>query len=73
MGSAGLGNTLANSTSIAIAYYVERFFTRRIQVPTSITIGQFELKRTRLVIQSARIIGIVSGCIIGMSPLLLLH
>lgn len=61
LASAALGNTLANSTSIAVAYHVERFFTKRIKGASAISVKQYKLRRTRLVIQSARIIGIITG------------
>ncbi|KAJ6225347.1 hypothetical protein RDWZM_003892 [Blomia tropicalis] len=71
MASAGIGNTLANSTSIAVAYHVEKQFNKRVSRASSMSIGQFEMRRTKVVVQSARIIGIVVGCLIGMLPLLL--
>lgn len=70
MGSAALGNAMADAVSIAMAYQVERFFTRLVQGPSTLTLSQFELKRTRVTIQLARIIGIACGCLLGMLPLL---
>lgn len=70
MASAALGNTMANSTSIAVAYHVERLFTKNVKAASSMSVQQFKLRRVRLLIQSARIIGIITGCFIGMTPLL---
>lgn len=73
MASAALGNMMANSTSIAVAYHVERLFTKNLKGASSMSVQQFKLQRVRLLIQSARIIGIITGCFIGMTPLLFSH
>ncbi|KAI2808323.1 hypothetical protein RDWZM_005636 [Blomia tropicalis] len=71
LASAGLGNALADAVSISLAYYVESFFSALVKntPASSMTLSQFELRRTRWVIQSARVIGISFGCILGMAPL----
>ena len=72
LGSAALGNAIADAVSIAMAYHVERFFSRLVPGPSSLTLSQFELKRTRFTIQIARVVGIACGCLLGMVPLIFL-
>ncbi len=66
MASAALGNTMANSTSIAVAYHVERLFTKNVKAASSMSVQQFKLRRVRLLIQSARIIGIITGSVTSL-------
>lgn len=73
MTSAAFGNMLANSTSIAVAYHVERAITKNLKGASSMSVQQFKLQSVRWLIQSARIIGVITGCFIGMTPLLFFH
>ena len=64
MASAGFGNTFSDMVGIILGRYTEKTVHRII--PHDDT---FQISKTKIVV--AESVGIVIGCLIGMSPLLL--
>ncbi len=70
MAAAGLGNAISDVFGIGSAWYVERWTSRLGVRPPPLTIEQLELSSARLAANIGRALGVATGCVIGMAPLL---
>lgn len=71
MASAGLGNTVADVTSVSIAYFVEKLLCKLVERPRPIMdLDEAQIRQLNRYIQSARMLGITMGCLMGFCPLL---
>lgn len=61
--AAGLGNTLSDAVGIMSGRYVEGMVHRRVPKVAEGELSQFQ-------VVSAEAIGIISGCLVGLFPLL---
>lgn len=70
MAAAALGNLVSDVCGMWLAVRVESLCRRfGIHMP-HLTSTQLEMRKTKIVMASGRVIGITIGCIIGMAPLL---
>lgn len=72
MAAAGLGNTISDVLGLGTAVYVERLCSFMGLRPPDLVPAQMEMKQTRQAAMIGRILGIVIGCFLGMTPLLFL-
>ncbi|XP_034950297.1 transmembrane protein 65 isoform X3 [Chelonus insularis] len=73
MAAAALGNTISDVLGIGLANYVERL-SQKIGLPRiTLTPVQLDLPQSRRAANLGRVIGVIIGCILGMTPLLFLH
>ncbi|XP_053201077.1 transmembrane protein 65-like [Panonychus citri] len=70
MAAAGLGNAISDVAGIGSAWYVETLANKIGVAYPKLTPAQTDMMRTRLSVQIGRAVGILIGCILGMSPLL---
>ncbi|KAH0560947.1 uncharacterized protein LOC123264648 isoform X2 [Cotesia glomerata] len=73
MAAAALGNTISDILGIGSATYVERLAQKIGFKPPKLTPIQLDLPRSRRAANMGRVIGVTIGCILGMTPLFLLH
>ncbi|CAG5087342.1 Similar to TMEM65: Transmembrane protein 65 (Homo sapiens) [Cotesia congregata] len=75
MAAAALGNTISDILGIGSATYVERLAQKIGFKPPKLTPIQLDLPRSRRAANmlKGRVIGVTIGCILGMTPLFLLH
>ncbi|XP_074093945.1 transmembrane protein 65 isoform X2 [Cotesia typhae] len=73
MAAAALGNTISDILGIGSATYVERLAQKIGFKPPKLTPVQLDLPRSRRAANMGRVIGVTIGCILGMTPLFLLH
>ncbi|KAK0079657.1 hypothetical protein PV325_000975 [Microctonus aethiopoides] len=73
MAAAALGNTISDILGIGSAYYVEMLAQKIGFEQPKLTPIQLNLPRSRRAANLGRVIGVTIGCILGMTPLLLLH
>ncbi|XP_061175757.1 transmembrane protein 65-like [Saccostrea echinata] len=70
MAAAALGNLVSDVCGMWLAVRVESVCRRfGIHMPV-LTSSQLEMRKTKIVMASGRVIGISLGCLIGMAPLL---
>uniref|UniRef100_T1K778 Transmembrane protein 65 n=1 Tax=Tetranychus urticae TaxID=32264 RepID=T1K778_TETUR len=70
MAAAALGNAISDVAGIGSAWYVETLANKIGVTYPKLTPAQTDMLRTRLSVQIGRVIGILIGCFLGMSPLL---
>lgn len=70
MAAAALGNIISDVGGIGLAHYVEFLVSKAGLKHPLLTPKQLESSYARIVINTARAIGLVIGCLIGMFPLL---
>ena len=71
MAAAALGNTISDVFGIGSAWYVEHFCSKLGVRPPSLTLEQLEMSSSRMAANLGRALGVMIGCLIGMTPLLL--
>eukprot|EP00928_Gymnodinium_smaydae_P065798 TRINITY_DN48890_c0_g1_i1.p1 TRINITY_DN48890_c0_g1~~TRINITY_DN48890_c0_g1_i1.p1 ORF type:complete len:526 (+),score=86.97 TRINITY_DN48890_c0_g1_i1:61-1578(+) len=68
--AAGFGQMLSDSAGITLQSTIERFSTTLGIRRANLTSAQSRTSRMQLIVAAARIIGIIFGCFLGMTPLL---
>lgn len=71
--NAALGNTLSDMVGIRVAHLIERSCEKRGLRPPKLSNTQMEMRSTKNFARWGKIVGIVVGCMLGMSPLLFLN
>nr|BAN21214.1 conserved hypothetical protein [Riptortus pedestris] len=72
MAAAALGNTFSDILGLGSAYYVERIAASVGIKPPDLTPIQLNMSSTKLASNLGRVIGVTIGCLLGMTPLLIL-
>ena len=70
MAAAALGNLISDCCGVQLSIYVEAWCVKFGLHAPDLTKKQSELRKTRWINASGKIIGITIGCLIGMLPLL---
>ena len=70
MAAAALGNIISDVAGVGLAHYVELFFNKIGIKHPSLSSEQLETAKARIIVNTARAVGLVIGCLIGMFPLL---
>uniref|UniRef100_A0AC34PUP6 Transmembrane protein 65 n=1 Tax=Panagrolaimus sp. JU765 TaxID=591449 RepID=A0AC34PUP6_9BILA len=70
MAAAALGNIISDVAGVGLAHYVEQFFTAIGIKHPPLSSEQLETAKARITINTARAVGLIIGCLIGMFPLL---
>ena len=73
MAAAALGNLISDCCGVQLSIYIEAWCVKFGLQPPDLTKKQSELRKTRLINSSGKIIGITIGCLIGMLPLLFIN
>ncbi|XP_043283263.1 transmembrane protein 65 isoform X6 [Venturia canescens] len=72
MAAAALGNTISDILGIGSAFYVELLAQKIGFKPPKLTPVQLDMPVSRRAANMGRVIGVTIGCILGMTPLLLM-
>jgi hypothetical protein len=70
MAAAALGNIISDVAGVGLAHYVEIFAGKLGIKHPALTSQQLDSSRARYAVNTARAVGLVIGCLIGMFPLL---
>ena len=70
MAAAALGNIISDVAGVGLAHYVESFFNKIGIKHPPLSSEQLESAKARIIVNTARAVGLVIGCLIGMFPLL---
>ncbi|KAE9550702.1 hypothetical protein FO519_006085 [Halicephalobus sp. NKZ332] len=70
MAAAALGNIISDVAGVGLAHYVELFFNKMGIKQPPLSSEQLESAKARFIVNAARAVGLVIGCLIGMFPLL---
>lgn len=73
MAAAALGNAFSNGIGMGMHGVIERAASRLGLHDPKLTMEQMQQKQVHLVKTGASIVGIISGCLIGMFPLLFMN
>ncbi|XP_046424955.1 transmembrane protein 65 isoform X1 [Neodiprion fabricii] len=73
MAAAAFGNTISDILGIGSAFYVERLVQKIGFKAPKLTPIQMDMPKSRRAANLGRVLGVTIGCLLGMSPLLILH
>ncbi|XP_015598266.1 uncharacterized protein LOC107269193 isoform X2 [Cephus cinctus] len=73
MAAAAFGNTISDILGIGSAFYVEMLAQKIGFQPPKLTPIQLDLPKSRRAANLGRVLGVTLGCLLGMTPLLILH
>ncbi|XP_012263102.2 uncharacterized protein LOC105690120 isoform X2 [Athalia rosae] len=73
MAAAAFGNTISDILGIGSAFYVERLVQKIGFKAPKLTPIQLDLPKSRRAANLGRVLGVTIGCLLGMTPLLILH
>ncbi|XP_046746249.1 transmembrane protein 65 isoform X1 [Diprion similis] len=73
MAAAAFGNTISDILGIGSAFYVERLVQKIGFKAPKLTPIQMDMPKSRRAANLGRVLGVTIGCLLGMTPLLILH